>query len=187
MGGWYLLVLFVLLVGMTCGWALPSWVEEGERQIITQQASALLAQAALPQMPLAAMLLTAVLNALRTVGLLFVGSLSPYLAVFSGIALWAKGFGIGFTLHGMQLAHGFGGLFLAFVMLALQNCLYLPSYAYLAVHGGRIQGYANTSLGGKALLFCRQYLWCLAAILAAVMIECIISPLLLRAIYGWIF
>ena len=165
MGGWYLLVLFVLLVGMTCGWALPSCVEEGERQIITQQASALLAQAASPQMPLAAMLLTAMLNALRTVGLLFVGSLSPYLAVFSGIALWAKGFGIGFTLHGMQLAHGFGGLFLAFVMLALQN----------------------TSLGGKALLFCRQYLWCLAAILAAVVIECIISPLLLRAIYGWIF
>ena len=41
MGGWYLLVLFVLLVGMTCGWALPSCVEEGERQIITQQASAL--------------------------------------------------------------------------------------------------------------------------------------------------
>ena len=33
MGGWYLLVLFVLLVGMTCGWALPSCVEEGERQI----------------------------------------------------------------------------------------------------------------------------------------------------------
>ena len=97
MGGWYLLVLFVLLVGMTCGWALPSCVEEGERQIITQQASALLAQAASPQMPLAAMLLTAMLNALRTVGLLFVGSLSPYLAVFSGIALWAKGFGIGFT------------------------------------------------------------------------------------------
>ena len=75
MGGWYLLVLFVLLVGMTCGWALPSCVEEGERQIITQQASALLAQAALPQMPLAAMLLTAVLNALRTVGLLLEGSL----------------------------------------------------------------------------------------------------------------
>ena len=74
MGGWYLLVLFVLLVGMTCGWALPSCVEEGERQIITQQASALLAQAASPQMPLAAMLLTAMLNALRTVGLLFVGS-----------------------------------------------------------------------------------------------------------------
>ena len=73
--------------------------------------AALLAQAASPQMPLAAMLLTAMLNALRTVGLLFVGSLSPYLAVFSGIALWAKGFGIGFTLHGMQLAHGFGGLF----------------------------------------------------------------------------
>ena len=72
-------------------------------------------------------------------------------------------------------------------MLALQNCLYLPSYAYLAVHGGRIQGYDNTSLGGKALLFCRQYLWCLAAILAAVVIECIISPLLPRAIYGWIF
>ena len=102
-----------------------------------------------PATPLAAMLLTAVLNALRTVGLLFVGSLSPYLAVFSGIALWAKGFGIGFTLHGMQLAHGFGGLFLAFVMLALQNCLYLPSYAYLAVHGGRIQGYANTAVAGR--------------------------------------
>ena len=29
MGGWYLLVLFVLLVGMTCGWALPSWCGGG--------------------------------------------------------------------------------------------------------------------------------------------------------------
>ncbi len=187
MGGWYLLVLFALLVGITCGWALPSYLQEGERQLISQQAGNLLSQAVSPNQSLFMTICVALWNALRTVGLLFLASLTPYLSICAGIAMWAKGFGIGFTLHGMQLAHGFGGLFLAFVMLALQNCLYLPSYAYIAVHGGRIQGYESTSLGGRAMLFLLRYRWCLAAIAMGIMVECIISPLLLRTVYGWVF
>lgn len=186
-GGWYLLVVFVLLVGFTCGWALPSCAEESERQIIASQALALVAQAAGGGVPMVQTLLAALLNAVRMVGLLCLASLSPYLTVCSGLALWAKGFGIGFTLHGLQLAHGFGGLFLAFVMLSLQNCLYLPAYAYMAVHRQAPGAASRASLWEK----CMAYLWrhkrSLATIFIGIMVECVISPLILKTVYGWIF
>ena len=187
-GIWYLVLGFVLVMGLSCGWALPMFAEDGERAEMARQALQLVPGAVQSGRPFWAMLCAGVFNAGRMVLLLFIAGLSPYLSVCAYAALFAKGFAIGFTMKSLFLAHGAGGLCMAAVMLVLQNALYVPAYAYMAAHPATPKGALRyMGLWQKVRMFISAHRAALLAVLMGVLVECILTPLITRAVYGWIF
>ena len=70
-GIWYLVLGFVLVMGLSCGWALPMFAEDGERAEMARQAWQLVTSAVQNGRPFWAMLCAGVFNAGRMVLLLF--------------------------------------------------------------------------------------------------------------------
>lgn len=78
--------------------------------------------------------LKAFLSYLRVFGLIWISGRIVYLIPLNLFSVAAKGFGLGFTISYFVHWNGFGGVLFGFIMLFIQNIIFIPALLIYSVY-----------------------------------------------------
>lgn len=127
---YYAIWLFLLIVGISCGYASMRIIAKTDASSIVQSITQWLQGFVYGEPDLAKRILPTLLTHGRWFVLLILAGLFRFGSLFVFAVPLIKGFGMGVVAGMLRVAFGFRGVLLALAVLSLQNLLLIPCFVY---------------------------------------------------------
>lgn len=176
----YLLALFALCTGIACGLFFPRFLREADQEAMVGYASSAVKMATVVVPSFFQLFLSALWTNFRIAG---ASALSGFTRLGAPIALISqgiKGFGMGVFLYAVTKCFGAPGTISGILYLLPQSLFYIPAYTTLSARAMHRSALCMRRMAGPPRLYMREILPCLCAIFVGIMVECFISPHLLK-------